>query len=658
MIRIMWLSHRRFYYIVASLWLILSSCHREIPQPSSTDVEDEDDNNVETVLTDHGIVSAVSEGRGVIAHRTSSGNPIIIAVSMDRFHGRSRNSLLIIDARTGQTDQYWHPLDGPDGENAVSRECYSSMLASNGKFYTMFGNVFLEFDLDKREWTFQQEIEGRAMSFAEAPDGKIFFANFSQSTLYSFDPVGRELRLYGQLDDVQQYPYSLAVGDDGWVYAGIGTARNNIVAYNRVSGERRNLIPESERVIGEGYVFRGADGVIYATHLKGQKAPLFRLENGQKIEVLPTPSALPAKAVTGFIFWQQRINDFPGGGRIVEFILRDKRGQIVDENGITHTFTFDYATAGAGVTSLAMGPDGAIWGCTSHPIRLWRYDPDKRTMGDWNGINEISGGNFPNLITSGKHIYGALYNGGMVWRFDTSRPWNNYNNPLQLGTFAGIARPRAAAVTSDREHIVFGGYPGYGVVGGDLVFVNIVNGQAIPITVQDQIPGLSTICLRALDGGLLVGGTSTAAPGGGMPTATKAVLYLMDDVSRQIIFQIVPIPSGKDIMSLVVRGGMVYGITSDSQLFVFDPNTKKVTLQKDLRDYGTPVNPGQTLVLSDDGNIYGVMSRSIIKIDADADIVKLLDLSEHATAGIAFDHRKNKVYFASGANLWSYQIEL
>jgi len=397
--------------------------------------------------------------------------------------------------------------------------------------------------------------------------------------------------------------------------------------------------------------------VIYATHLKGQKAPLFRLENGQKIEVLPTPSALPAKAVTGFIFWQQRINDFPGGGRIVEFILRDKRGQIVDENGITHTFTFDYATAGAGVTSLTMGPDGAIWGSTSHPIRLWRYDPAKKLMGDWNGMSEISGGNFPNLVTSGKKVYGALYNGGMVWRFDVSRSWNTYNNPLQLGTFPEIARPRAATLTSDKQYVVFGGYPGYGVVGGDLVFVDIITETAALVTVQDQIPGLSTVCLQALPDGVLVGGTSTAAPGGGTPMATKAVLYLMDEVSRQITFQTVPVSSGKDITSLVIRAGMVYGVTSDSQLFIFDPDTRKVTLQRDLRDYGAPINEGQTLVLSDDGNIYGVMSKSIVKIDADAVVTKQLDLPESATAGIAFDHRKNIVYFASGANLWSCRIE-
>lgn len=611
-------------------------------------------------LTDHGIAASVSEGRGLIAHRTSSGKPIMITIASEVYKGNKRGSLLIIDAKTGETDQYWYPQDGLDEGNAVLGDTFAFMLASNGRFfYTMFGDVFLEFDLDNREWTFSRKIEGMVMSFAEAPDGKIFFANYPRSSLYSFDPQHRDLRHYGRLDDVEKYPFSLVVGNDGWVYTGIGTARNNIVAYNIASSERRNLIPEGMREKGDGHVFLGVDGVIYATYLKGQKTPLFRLGNGQKIEVLPAPSALPDEAVTGFVYWQYRyrINDFPGGGKIERFFLHQKSGRVLDETGTVHDITFDYKTNGANITSLTLGPDGAIWGSTAHPISLWRFEPEKERMGDWKGLSQAPGGNFPNLVIADKKIYGALYNGGKVWRFDTSKPIDKLMNPSLLGAFKEIARPRAAVKTLDGKSIIFGGYPGYGVVGGDLVFLNTTNEEAAVVKVQDQIPGLSTIALRSLPGELLIGGTSTAAPGGGSPTATEAVLYLMDEKSHKIIFQMVPVSSGKDIMSLETRNGLVYGITADAQLFVFDVENKTVISQMDLSMYGSPTRPGQSLILADDGNIYGVMSKSIFKVGSNSEVTKLTDLPEAATAGIAFDHKENIIYFACGSRLWSYRIE-
>lgn len=641
-----------FFFTVGLLFLY--GCRRnDVFEKNTSNIQ-----NIEkeaSIPVDLGTVAPVSEGRGLIAHRTLDGKPIIITIAMDILNGRTRNSLLIIDAKTGKTDQYWHPFDGPNGENTVPRENYSSMLASNGKLYTMFGDVFLEFDLALRKWTYNKKIEGRAMSFAESQTGNIFFANYPQSTLYSFNPDTKNLVSYGRLDNVEQYPYSLAVGKDGWVYAGIGTARSNLVAYHISSGERRTLMKENERQIGEGYVFLGQDDVIYATHLKNQKSPLFRLENGQKNQVIPNPSVLPKKAITGFVFWQDRINDFPGGGKVQEFVLREKYGKIIDERGKSFDISIDYKTSGAAITSFTFGPDAAIWGSTSHPIRLWRYEPKSGYIGDWKGMKEISGANFPNLITLGQKIYGALYNGGMIWSFDVLRPWNSSNNPLLMGAFNEIARPRAVTVTSDKENIVFGGYPGYGYTGGDLVFVDVINEKANLVKVQDQLAGLSTIVLRSLPEGLLVGGTSIAAPGGGTPTATKAVLYLMNEDSRKIIFQIIPVLSGADIESLEVKNGLVYGITSDSQFFVFDPVLRQVIAQQDIKSYGSPIGPGQSFALIDDGYIYCVMSKAIFRVDSHFNIIKLTDLPQVASAGIGFYN--DILYYACGANLWSYKVK-
>ena len=598
-------------------------------------------------LKNLGTASAVSESRGVIAYQTASGDPIIITISMDRLDAKTRNSLLILDVKTGQTQQYWLP-DPDDG----SHENYSCMLASNGKFYTMFGDIFLEFDLDKRQWTYRHKIEGRAMSYAEDRNGVIYFANFPQSTLYSFNPQTRQFTSWGRLDDTQKYPFALVAADDGWIYAGIGTGKSSVVAFNLRSKERHQLLLASEQKLGEAVVFRATDGNIYATALKKQEKPLYQLNDGAA--TLVTKSTFPQAEKTGFVFWQDEHYDFPGGGRVVKFVLRNKQATIEDAQGNTRQLTFDYKSNGAGITSMTLGPDGAIWGCTSHPIRLWRFDPAKSTFTGWHGMNEINGGNFPNLVTVGNSIYGALYNGGKSWKFDIAAPWESGKNPFYLGKFPEIARPRVAIKTGDNKTVIFGGYPGYGKTGGDLVFVDTQTHKAAVVKVQAALPGLSTVAMRALPGGILVGGTSTAAPGGGQRLADKAVLYLMDTATQKVLFQTVPVASGADIVSLETKNGLVYGITADSQLFVFDPQRKKVLWKTSLKAYGSPLRAGQTLLRADDGTLYGVMNKAVFRVRQPFAIDKLIDLPKIATAGIAI--KDNYLYFACDTEVWSYRL--
>lgn len=642
---------RAISFIIISM-LFFYACDREniVDENLPDDQKTEDGNNSVGVPTELGTAAPVSSNRGLLAHRTSTGEPVLITVSSDTDeNGLARTSLLIIDARTGQTNQYWHP--NPPG---AYMDNYAYMVASNGRFfYTAFGDFFLEFDLELRQWTFNQQVSGRPMSLAEAPDGRIFFANYPACRLYSFDPNSRTVIQHGRLDNVENYPSTLQVGNDGWVYAGIGTERSNLVAFNTVSNTFVGLMTENERKLGEGYVFLSEDGLIYATHDKSEKSPLFRLENGRKIKVEPIPTTFPIRVPTGIDFGRRRINNFPRGGHVTDFNMREKRVSIIDENGTAYHVTFDYESNGVGITSFILGPDGAIWGSTTQPISLWRYDPVAAKMGDWKGLKDVPGSNFPNLVAVGQRVYGALYNGGMVRQFDVSKPWNDSMNPLLLGTFKEIARPRAVALTSDGENVVFGGYPGYGVVGGDLVFVSIIDNKATLVKVQDQLPGLSTISLKSVPNGLLVGGTSVAAPGGGTPTATKAVLYLMDE-TRNVIFQVVPVISGADVESLEVRDGVVYGITSDSQFFVFDPQSKTILLRKDISSFGSPTRPGQSLVLGNDGYIYGVLSHAIFSVDRQFNLNKLTDLSRAATAGIAF--RDDVLYFGCGSQLWSYKV--
>ena len=60
-------------------------------------------------FVDHGIPATVSESRGIMAIRDKNGAPLILAFARDHFKDNPRSSLLVIDAKTGKTEQYWYP---------------------------------------------------------------------------------------------------------------------------------------------------------------------------------------------------------------------------------------------------------------------------------------------------------------------------------------------------------------------------------------------------------------------------------------------------------------------------------------------------------------------------------------------------------------------
>ena len=110
-------------------------------------------------------------------------------------------------------------------------------------------------------------ISSSAGGFSEDAEGNIYCGTYPRVHLYKFDPVAKELSDYGRMDDTQNYMGTVCPGNDGWVYMGIGTEKNNIVAFNLSTGERRNLVPETIRQKGSGHVYKGTDGEIYGTFL-------------------------------------------------------------------------------------------------------------------------------------------------------------------------------------------------------------------------------------------------------------------------------------------------------------------------------------------------------------------------------------------------------
>jgi hypothetical protein len=604
-----------------------------------------------TDFTNHGVLVKVSESRGIFATRDKAGTPLIVAMAHDQFGQGARCSLLIIDAKTGKSEQYWYPT-----KEQANGDVYSIMVTREGKVYTSIGNTFLEFDLEKRAWTFNGEIDGFAMAFTRTPDGSVYFGTYSKASLYRFNPTTRVLEKLLQLDPQQQYPTYIEAGKDGWVYVGLGTSRSNLVVYNPQTKELKQLVDEATRKNGAtAYVFESTDGNLYGREFGSDAGRLMKLEGGKASFVEGNPPNPTRARTAGSINWGNMSSVFPDGGAIASFSLPGKTAEIL-MGGKKESITFDYETNGPGATSITVGPDNKIYGSTNHPMHLYSFDPAKTGVTDHGTIPQIGGGNFGALGVNGKYLVADSYSFGTVYEYDTSQPWNvpatgEPVNPRSVGKFPDVSRPRAS-VTMPNGNIVFGGYPAYGVTGGGLVIYLAATRELVLKPAAELVPNQSTVALELLNPTTVVGGTSIETPGGGVVIAKEAELYFLDTATATVTYHAVPIPGARSILDVhVAPDGKVYGLTNDAQFFVFDPKTKTVVHKADWNQWGVAFNPGNSMWNAPNGRVGVLLPKVLLEIQPDYSVRKLADTPAPATTGGAL--LGNRLYFATGSNLRS-----
>lgn len=602
-------------------------------------------------FVDHGVAAPVAESRGVVVTQDAQGHHLALACSLDN---SPRGWILLTDIDTGETQQVFFP------EGVPNSPPYASLLSQNGRFYTAAGPVLLEFDPASREWLFHGVPQPQAECFvgealADGPDGRIYGGTYPNCHLVSFDPQTKQMADYGPMDPQEHYFSYLAFDQAGWAYCGIGTARYNLVAFNPKTGDRRQIIPEEERALGTTRVYRGIDGQVYGN--AGEQ--WYQLWEGRATPI--DPQAAAPRAPTGQIGWGNTRGTFPDGRKLRHYNLPERWLEVEDpQTGTVQRLIFTYQSEGASITSLVAGPDGRIYGSTAHPMHFFAYRPDEDRLEDWGPIERIGGGNICAMDVQGPYVVGAAYSGGWLYLYDTTQPWNgetgDWPNPRLLAEYPeDICRPRTVLAHPDGHHVLMAGYMGYGRRGGGLAIYDLATHQSTLIPHEQLIPDQSTITLKVLPDGNLVGGTSIETPGGGHPTAREGVLYLLDWATRKVVFQTVPVPGARDVFSLEVGpGGLVYGLTAPgSDFFVFDPATRQVVHRESLAEYGGLPRP--TLLWGPEGQLYALFTKAIVSIDPQTfQHHKLAEPPGPISAGAAI--LKGRLYFAIGSHLWSYGL--
>jgi len=604
-------------------------------------------------LADLGLASAVSESRGVAALRDARGRSLLLTLVLDL---NPLGSLLVTDVDSGETRQVPFP-ECTRAETWAAAAPFASLLSANGRYYTFAGRTLLEFDPDRREFTFAG-VPAPTESFcveaamADGPDGRIYAAMHPHARLVSFDPRTQAMSDHGQLDPAEQYPGSLAVDAAGWIYAGIGTARWNFVAFDPRTGTIRPLVPEAARGPGSGRVFAGVDGAVYG-EASGRH---FRLhpDRVEPIEAAKVPAAVPARAAR----FQNKVAVLPDGRRLTCH-LPERRLEVEGPGGAVREVALDFRSGGAFITALGVGPDGRVYASTSHPMHLVRYDPVAREIADLGAIKAIGGGNMCAFAAQGSVLVGPAYPYGDVFLFDPARPFapeaGAAPNPRVLVRFEKhLTRPRTCVAHPDGRHVIVGGFMDYGFVGGGLGVINLQTGVTELLTHDCVVPAHSTHALRVLPDGNLVGGTSVLAPGGGHPAEAEGVIYLFDWAARRVVFRAVPVPGAAEVFSLEVgANGLVYGLATGSQFFVFDPGRRIVIHREDLSRLGDLVR--HALGRGPDGHVYGVLGRAVFRVEpGDHRVTVLATPAGPITAGLAITG--DRLYFGAQAHLWSCRV--
>jgi hypothetical protein len=603
---------------------------------------------------DHGVAAPVSSHRGAVATIDGDGRDVLVLWLMDH---RGGYAILVIDAETGRSEQI--PLPFP----LISDAPYASLLSSSNKFYSVFGNHFVEFDVAKRTFTFSHlATPNFAMGMTEDDAGVIWAVVYPQSAVVSFDPKTREFHDYGNVypQNWSQYQRHIAADDTGWIYFGLGMTASQIVAFNPKTGKATPLLEESERKKGTAYVYRDIDGKVYAQALGAPGEPWYELYKGARRSIGPEHASHPKPIVTG----NQGLfaNRFTDGKRVTTCDLIERQLVIEDQMGNSTTVPFAYTSEGAGVMGVAAAPDGTIGGGTMFPFRSFFFDPRTNTWTrrqawyQWNTLAVQAG-----------HLLVGGYPGGFLLEWDPRRPWvkTEKNRPDTNPTYLTdctpvLHRPARLLAHPDGHTVVMGGGPDYGYTGGGLLLWDREKHTRELMTDKQIIPDQSTLSLVALPDGKILGGTTVQPGSGGEKKAAEAELYILDLVSKKIIWHCAVLPGVQQYVDLrIAPSGLVYGVADRKTFFVFDPVKKTLVSQRDtVAEFGpSAAEQGpRVFVTAPNGTVYALFKKGVVHINLETFELKLV---AETPVGIEAggDFLEGRVYFANGSHVYSVRVE-
>ncbi len=603
---------------------------------------------------DHGVAAPISNHRGTVATVDAQGRNVVLLWLMDH---RGVYALLMIDAETGKADQFPIPFN-----NAKKDSPFASILSSSNKFYTHFGDHFVEFDPVIRAFTFHKKTTPQmAMGMTEDDNGTIWSVTYPNSGVASYNPKTKEFNDYGSVykQTWPQYQRYVAADDTGIVYFAVGNTKTQILAFDPATKKATPLIPEDQRVHGTPYVYRNKDGKVYGQFHKDDKAPWVQLYKGAVTKVdKHTVNAKPIITDTQALFHKK----FPDGSEATSVDLAERKMTIIDANtSQPRTVNFDYSSEGAVIMATAVAPDGTISGGTAFPMRSFSYNPKNDTM-----VNRPAYGQWNTVAPTTDRFFVGGYPRGFLLEWDTSKPWVNTDrdkpesNPKFLYSASpDVYRTHSTVPLADGSQVIMAGTPDYGLTGGGLLFWDRKAGKPTVIKHTELLPNQSTFSMIELPGGKILGGSTTTAGTGGQKIAEQGELYILDIATKKIEWHAPLIPGTQTYLSFAKGpGNLIYGIADRKTFFVFDPAKREIIQKQDIQgDLGsiTASQQGPRIFIAASNQLYLLLADGIAKIDTTTHKASRVAKSPTPIEG-GGDYHNGRIYYSDGSHLYSYQL--
>jgi hypothetical protein len=609
-------------------------------------------------VRDHGVMAPVGQIRGRFIMDTEEG-PVFVSALRDVMPGGGlRVSLFIMNLSSGDYNQYFHP--SPD---LSTGDIFCLLPTSRGTISFMTGNdTFRVFDLKSREFTFVGKgMQGLAMSLTEAADGRIFVATFPGSRLFAYDPDNHKITELVRLHDTQQYPLQMLVGNDGWVYVGLGYAEASLVAYELISGTLRILDTGSEPRRGVGMLVRKADDTIAGRLHSGE--PWRKLENGQLTDIIEAVRE-PDNSRRS-VFWNNRDQVQAYGYTIESFDVERRVLRLRNPEGVRQEWPFSYESFGASISAMAVAPDGRIIGASDHPNQIWSYNPENGQSQVHGGIPALGGGSLTRFAAYENYLISNSYPLGNVYALDTNRDINpggigrELNPEVIAQTNPWIGRPRVMHRHSSGKHLISAGFPAYGQVGGGMLIYNLEKkAKERIIQAEDLIPGQTVMSLAELPNGDLVLVSSIHTPGGGRPVAERAEIIRFDWSQQTPVQAYRNIPQTQSFAaSALIDGRYLHLVTRDDQYHLYDLKDERTLVSQNLSQHGrAAARRGDTaFVETQDGRLLLVTSKSLLEVEPQSGsfIERAKFPFDVLDVGPVF---KNRLYLGAAGNMLSVQI--
>ncbi|CAG7641385.1 hypothetical protein PAESOLCIP111_04225 [Paenibacillus solanacearum] len=508
----------------------------------------------------------------------------------------------------------------------------------------------------------RKAVGSQTFDMKNGPAGTLIGGTYNKSEAFEYSIASNQLTNLGSVMPDEAYTYSVAYDEERRsYYFGIGS-HAHLIKYNVDTGEKIEIpLPAKfasaefifDMTVSGGKLFmRFSPGGTVAMDLETQQ---FDVTSGTVTSRLVSPKSPVDNKVYytansrlgyydldtgtyqslnvytdgdayGFTFAQLGETDFPGyslvgftrEGRIFKYNLSTghiKYTIIPVEGEPTALQTVEKTTYGKISTSGYLSGGNAIY----DPLTGVKTEYTNETL----GLGQKLPATQTDRIYSHKgKLYFAAYPNAKVFEFDPAKPWNVKDpvqpNPKLLFSAYDVGqqdRALAGTIIGDRDKIVVGTVPDYGLLGGALVIYDL--NTRVREAYPNVVDGQSVTAVTYKDG-FIYGGSGIWGGLGQDPVATEAKLFVWDIEQKQKVLEITPVAGKKAITELIVGpDGNIWGSDEDT-LFIFDPVTRQIvhTQQISTKSYSSAIWRDAQFTIGTDGNVYGVQGSRFFTIHA------------------------------------------